>query len=108
MPKGWDLLGVPEDVARSIYDEVVANSFQSDAADYYAHQAEQPEYDKDGNLVMEGMAKDDDPYAGMTESQKAARGLMGKVSEGRGGWIGEHFGYCFCPDDSITLWSAIM
>ncbi|GMH50572.1 hypothetical protein TrRE_jg13157 [Triparma retinervis] len=77
LTKGWDLLGVPEDVARSIYDGVALNSFKSDAEDYYAHQAFQPEYDKDGNLVVEGMKKDEDPYADMTESQKAARGLLG-------------------------------
>lgn len=85
MTKGWDLLGVSEETARSIYDEVVSNSFKSSAADYYAHQAFQPEYDKDGNLVVEGMKKDDDdPYAGMTESQKAARGLLGKDKDKEG------------------------
>ena len=84
LTKGWDLLGVPEDVARSIYDGVALNSFKSDAEDYYAHQAFQPEYDKDGNLVVEGMKKDEDPYADMTESQKAARGLLGNDKDKEG------------------------
>ena len=83
MPEGWDVLGVEEGRAREIWEEAEEEGFKSDAEEYYAYQSDVPEYDKDGNVVIEGMKKEpEDPFADMTESQRAARGLTGKGTGG--------------------------
>jgi len=76
--KGWEVLGLDLTTAEEIYNEVVEGGFTSDAENYYAYQSDVPDYDKDGNLVQDGFKDPEDPYAGLTESQKAARGLLEK------------------------------
>ncbi|GMH78605.1 hypothetical protein TrST_g14229 [Triparma strigata] len=76
LTSGWDVLGLSEEDAQEIYNEVVSNDFVSDAENYYKYQSVVPDYDEDGNLVQEGFKDPEDPYKGMTESQKAARGLL--------------------------------
>jgi len=80
---GYDVLGLAESEARAIFDEVVGENFRSDALKYYEYQSITPEYDDDGNLVVDDPfsgkpKKKKDKYADLSESMKMARGLIDK------------------------------
>ncbi|GMI51062.1 hypothetical protein TeGR_g11053, partial [Tetraparma gracilis] len=71
---GWAELGMTEEQALDVAEDAKEQGFKSDALDYY-YQGPPTEYDDNGNEVHESVKKDDDPYADLTESQRAARGL---------------------------------
>ena len=79
---GWDVLGLDQATATSIFDEVMGGDFESDALSYYKYQSDSPEYDEHGNLAIDSPfdegKKEEDYYADLSESMKMARGLIDK------------------------------
>ena len=52
---GFDILGVSQEKAEEIFNEVVSKNFKSDAEEYYAYQDRSVEYDKHGNVVVDSL-----------------------------------------------------